>query len=595
MAGTTLDIKDLISEDELATEIAGYWFKWDRARDAWKRQKVELRQYIYATDTSDTSNDQVSWSNKTHIPKLCQIRDNLYANYIATMFPKRNSILWEGDQEQDEDPDKVSAIKDYMDYVTRQKEFEDEVSKLIYDYIDYGNAIGTVQWVDETTKDEDGLERPGYVGPRVMRYSPFDVVINPMASSFRESPKIVRSLWTIGEAKKVIEAVTATEEDRKVATEVFSYLKDIRDTAAAHGGEWKETDEFLRVDGFESFRNYLDSGYIEVLSFYGDFYDRHKDVFYKNCLIVVVDRHKVILKQPHPLRSGQLPIHHSGWRIRQDNPWAMGPLDNLVGMQYRINHVENNKADLFDLTNFPPLKIKGQVEDFEWGPFERIYVDSEGDVELMSPKVDILNSNIEIQTYEQRMEEMAGSPKEAMGFRTPGEKTKYEVQRLENAASRVFQSKIKQFEKQILEPLLNDCLAVARIKLDSVTIRILDDEFKTFSFREINKEDLSALGKIKPVAARHFAEQAEMVQNLTNFFGSALGQDPSVNVHFSGLKLAELMEDILAIEDHGIVQQNIRISEQADSQRLMNAQEEQVMSEIATPAGINEDDFDDPV
>ena len=86
-----------------------------------------------------------------------------------------------------------------------------------------------------------------------------------------------------------------------------------------------------------------------------------------------------------------------------------------------------------------------------------------------------------------------------------------------------------------------------------------------------------------------------MVQNLTNFFGSALGQDPSVNVHFSGLKLAELMEDILAIEDHGIVQQNIRISEQADSQRLMNAQEEQVMSEIATPAGINEDDFDDPV
>jgi hypothetical protein len=37
--------------------------------------------------------------------------------------------------------------------------------------------------------------------------------------------------------------------------------------------------------------------------------------------------------------------------------------------------------------------------------------------------------------YMNLMEEMAGAPKEAMGFRSPGEKTKYEVQRLESAAS----------------------------------------------------------------------------------------------------------------------------------------------------------------
>jgi hypothetical protein len=41
----------------------------------------------------------------------------------------------------------------------------------------------------------------------------------------------------------------------------------------------------------------------------------------------------------------------------------MGPLDNLVGMQYRIDHLENLKADVFDLIAFPPLKIKGYVED----------------------------------------------------------------------------------------------------------------------------------------------------------------------------------------------------------------------------------------
>jgi len=52
-----------------------------------------------------------------------------------------------------------------------------------------------------------------------------------------------------------------------------------------------------------------------------------------------------------------------------------------------------------------------------------------------------------------------------MGFRSPGEKTKYEVQRLENASARIFQNKINQFEEQIVEPLLNAMLELARRNL----------------------------------------------------------------------------------------------------------------------------------
>jgi len=116
----------------------------------------------------------------------------------------------------------------------------------------------------------------------------------------------------------------------------------------------------------------------------------------------------------------------------------MGPLDNLVGMQYRIDHLENMKADIWDLTRYPIFKIKGYVEDFDWSPGERIICGDDGDVDLVSPDVQVLNFNTEISILEAKMEEMAGAPKEAMGFRTPGEKTKYEVQRIENAASRIF-------------------------------------------------------------------------------------------------------------------------------------------------------------
>lgn len=591
MAGKTLDFNEILSPDQLGTEISRLFQEWDSYRETWKRERVEARKYIFATDTSTTSNNTLPWSNQTHIPKLCQIRDNLYANYIASLFPKRKWLKWEGASEKDEDPQKIAAVKDYMTWVISQKEFKQTLEKLVLDYIDYGNVFGSVEWFDGSRVDE--TIKPSYVGPRLVRINPMDIVMNPVANSATDSPKIQRSLMTLGEAKKVIDQETSTPEERETAEAVWNYLMEVRQASAVHSGDYKEVDEYLQVDGFDSYRAYLGSNYTELLTFTGDFYDIEKNEFLKNQLIVVIDRHKVIINKPHPMRAGHIPIHHSGWRIRQDNNWAMGPLDNLVGMQYRIDHVENMKADIFDLTAYPPLKIKGAVEDFEWGPFERIYVDAEGDVELMSPKSDSISANIEIQGYEARMEEMAGSPREAMGFRTPGEKTKYEVQRLENAASRIFQSKIKQFEEQVLEPLLNDMLALAKVNLTSATIRVIDDEFKSVGFSSLTAKDLSAQGKIKPIAARHFAEQAELVQNLNNFFNSPIGQNPMVNIHFSGVKMSEMFEEIFDLGEFEVVQPYIGIAEQADAQRLSNANQEQVDTEVMTPAGIAEDDFDE--
>src|SRR5690606_16457839 len=133
------------------------------------------------------------------LPKLTQIRDNLYANYMATMFPKRRWIRWEGQDQRDETREKISAIRDYIYWVVSQPHFKEEIKKLVLDYIDYGNCLGTIEWVDETTVEEDGTVKIGYVGPRIVRISPLDILMNPIASSFVDSPKIVRSLTTIGE------------------------------------------------------------------------------------------------------------------------------------------------------------------------------------------------------------------------------------------------------------------------------------------------------------------------------------------------------------------------------------------------------------
>lgn len=592
MAGKVLDLKDIgIREDTLGCTIARFWTEWNTLRREKVNQWEEVRRYVYATDTTQTTNSQLPWKNKTTIPKLCQIRDNLYSNYVASLFPKRKWFIWDADEKDSSEASKRKAIESYISHVVSQPHFKDELEKLVLDYIDYGNCFGTVEWIDSRQELPERTQ-VGYVGPAIRRISPVDIVFNPIASSFEKSPKIVRSLVSLGEVKELLERLSVPE-DKEAYEALFNYLVNVRHEARQTAGDLRTQNDYYRVDGFTNFQSYLAGDFVELLTFYGDIYDYDTKTFHRNQVIIVADRHKVLTQKVNPSLFGYPPIFHVGWRKRQDNLWAMGPLDNLVGLQYRIDHIENLKADVFDLITFPPLKIKGYVDDFEWGPFERIHVGDDGDVVPITPPFQVLEANIEIQQLEQKMEEMAGSPKEAMGFRTPGEKTMYEVQRLENAASRIYQNKITQFEEKLTEKLLNACLEYARRNITTVmSVKVFDDEFNLATFMELTPTDLTGAGRIRPVAARHFAEKAERIQNLNNFFASVLGQDQDIKAHFSSIKLARMFEEMLDIEEYQIVLPYVRLSEQADAQRMAQTQQEQLQIEAGTAAGIRPDDYD---
>lgn len=594
MASKTLDLDTLLVPDQLGCAITHKYIAWEQARSVKLEEWKEIQQYIFATDTRKTTNATTPWKNTTTIPKLCQIRDNLYANYTAALFPKRKWLSWVGADKASSTRKKREAIEAYMSWVIEQDNFKKEIDKLVLDYIDYGNCFAGVEWIDETQLLEDGTTKVGYVGPTVKRYSPLDVVFNPTAPNFINSPKIFRSIVSMGEVKELLTRFT-TADNQEQTEALWEYLRGIRDHAKDFAGRpERQKDDLYKLAGFDSYTGYLNSGSCELLTFYGDLYDSEKDEFLRNHVIVVADRHKVIHKAPNPSYFGHPPIYHVGWRVRQDNLWAMGPLDNLVGMQYRLDHVENLKADAFDLITFPPLKVKGFVEDFEWGPFKRIYTGDDGDVEILAPPYQILQVNSEIQAIESQMETMAGAPKEALGFRTPGEKTAFEVQRLENAASRVFTNKATRFEEHLVEPVLNAMLELAKRNWvpEMSSVPVFDDEFKMTVFRDLSASDVSGSGRIRPIAARLFAEKAEKVQNLNNLFNSPLGQSPDFLMHMSGIKTAEMIEELLDLSDYELFQPYIRLSEQADAQRQAQSHQEQVQMEAVTPSGISADDAD---
>ena len=580
--GTVLEICNILEPDELVEEIVNMYQGFESGRSEWIKMVKEIREYLFSTDTTTTSGSALPWKNKTVIPKLTQIRDNLHANYMAALFPNDNWLKWEGHSQEASVKDKQLAIEAYMENKTRISGFIDTVSELLYDYIDTGNATGEVVYVRETAiDDETNQEYVVYQGPVLRRISTHDIVFNPTSISFDKTPKIVRYIKTLGDLAWDVKHRPDLQYDEAV----FQEMVETRQALAGYKPADVNKARSLTVDGFSSLSEYYGSSYVEILEFDGNIYDKTTGELLENHLITIVDRRKILRKIRNPNWLGKSNRVHVGWRKRPDNLYSQGPLDLLIGMQYRMNHLENLKADVFDMIAHPVQKIRGDVEEYEYGPGEKIYCAEDADVTFMHPDTTALNADMQISMLEQKMEDYAGAPRQAMGIRTPGEKTAFEVQTLDTYASRIFQEKISQFERLFLEPVLNLMLESARRNITgNDVIQVMDTDLGAKTFVTVTRKDISANGKLRPIGSRHFAATQQLMQSIMQALNSPLGNDPTVMSHVSGKKLAHLVfEELPGLRKFALVQDNVRLFETAEIQRLSQTLQENVEVEGQLP------------
>lgn len=585
MANKVAEIRRILTGDSESTHIAEMWSRYkDQMRtriELWKEQ----RDYVFATDTTTTTNASLPWSNTTTLPKLCQVRDNLHSNYLSALFPNDDWMKWEAHDRDAAKLSKANIITNYMRNKIRGGRFRKEISKLLYDYIDYGNVFVTAEFQAQTA-GEGASAVAQFIGPKARRISPLDIVFNPLADTFEDSWKIIRSIITLGELKVMSEDMP----DNQYLADVLAKRQELS-ALAKNGGysieDWDKAAGF-EVDGFGNMKEYYESDYVEILEFWGDIHNTATGELQRNMIITIADRSMILRKEEMPSWFKTAPIHHVGWRLRPDNLWAMGPLENLVGMQYRIDSIENSSADALDLAIQPPLVVAGEVEEFNYGPNAEIHLDENGTVtELGKNLAAVITADNDITGYERRMETFAGAPSEAMGIRTAGEKTAFEVQQLQNAAGRIFQEKITSFETELLEPLLNSMLETSVRNLQVVDIiRSVDKDTGVVEFTDITKEDIRANGVIRPVGARHFAAQAQLMQNLTQLYASPIGQ--MISPHTSTKQMAVVIEDLLGLDRYDLFKPNVAIEEQQETQGKVDQATEDLQVQAAVGAK-NED------
>ena len=602
--GDSLDFDKVFGDsDPLGDEIANTWMEWNSARISAKERWKETQQYVYATSTRETNNADVGgwdedddegpkgWGHSTHVPKITQIFDNLTANYMSSLMPHEEWFKFIGEDEESVNLKKRSTVESYLRTKHRLNGFRTEVQRLVNDWVLFGNCFAMVTFEAETSGEilNDEVKTTGYVGPRVRRISPYDIVMNPLATDFDHSPKIIRTLKTLGELQRDIEDFP----EMGYSQEVFNKVIGVRQVLNRANVEDFDKSTQMSFDGFGTASQYFNSGFVEILEFYGDMYDIHNNKFLKNHVITVVDRKFVLRAEPLKTTSGRPNIFHCGWRLRQDNLWAMSPLANLIGTQYMINHLENARADAFDQMLQPTRVLVGDVEQdgVKTGvPGGEYRIPSgEGSVTNLLPDTTVLTADIQIDRKSQQMEEFAGSPKQAMGFKAPGEQTATEASILDRGSSRIFQNKISYFEEEFLEKIINAEVEVARRNLHTEDIIKVVDDTGIEDFLSITKDDLLANGKLVPIGARHFARQNQLAANLQQL-NQAFAQDQLMMQHFPSKRMAELWAELLQFDRRDVMMPFARVGEQAEMAKLSNAAQTQVESEDLVPVGGEEGD-----
>ena len=563
-----------LDTDHLACDIANKFQTWESAKQDWYNEYMEVLQYVYATDTKKIMTQKHDWNNSTHIPKLTQIADVLRTYYLESIFSLKEPIEFDNYNSNADELQKKRAIHKFTNKVILERtNFKPAIRKLVDDYIYAGNAFISPVWDEDFVKNKEGMFALRDNGIRFMRINPCDIVFDATARDFKSTPKIIRSIMSIADV------ATMAEYDETMKKAFQRAIKNRSDVRSIMTSGDTIINNQLNIAGFGSVTDYYASDMMEVLTFFGDIFDMNTNQLKKARKITVVDRTVLLADEDMPSIFEYYPIFQTRWRDRVDNLWGMSPLVNLLGMQYRVDYLENKRADVYDFLSDPMFKTKGDVVMPEvTGPGAEFNCPIDGDINMMVPDTNILMADTLVDRYNSMMDLMAGTPLEAIGFRTPGEKTMFEVSQLQNASSRIFTRQVRKFEEELIEPALNYALQLYadKNKNKEIVIEDLADD-GTPQITKIMAEDLVRPGALRAVGSINYADKAVMLQTLQQLGNSNIFMDEAVRANFSPQKIGYMIAYATGLDKiPGLFKKDSRLYEVTEQTKLSERLMEQV-------------------
>lgn len=543
----------------MARDIADKYSLWKSHRKQVEDRWVENKKYIYGTSTIETGDNNLPYRNKTVTPKICQLFEQLYSLTYNIKFANTSWVKYVSSDRTEAAKAKKDVMNAFLQKMLDDSGFYQTALQLDIDLYLYGNSFAKVVFERDFSNNLFSQEEiaVNYSGAKIERISPFDIVFNPLAKSFAETPKIIRRVVDMATFQKTIQNqpdLYDMEQVNKMMDARGRFFKyDDKDRAKANS---------FVVDGFGTLQDYYEDGSVELLEFYGDIYDIHTNEVHSNVTMVIADKNFVVMNHKNDANLGEGIIFHNTDRTVPDNLWAQSKLSNLMGLQFLVNKITNGIADAIDFIISPPQMIEGDVDDYVWRPGAKVYV-NEGKITTFPVDSKFLGVDFKTDKIMNQMEMFAGLPSQAMGFKTKGEKTLGEVQMLESSALRQFSVNVKNQERKFWQPLVNCMFVQCKNNMVNTEVIKMVGEEGVEIFKTITSRDLDGNGIFKPVGTDRFDKILKLQSDLITISNSAIAQMPTVQAHFSGNKIAEMLGEITGLEEYDVIKMNANLEETA--------------------------------
>lgn len=587
------DIKTLLTPDGedagLVKELVTMFDRFSTARGVWDEEVDEITSFVFATDTKQTTNSKLPFHNTTTIPKLAHIRNNLVIAYTSQLIPNSQWIQFTSQDEANDTADVKSAVEGYVRSKSTASELELTVNRLVQDWVDTGVCVTQTRYVTRKLENGLGALDTSYSGPEAIRVDPRSVFWDATASNIRDSNKVIQQIKSLGDLKQEVADNTGL-----LTEEQFQRIKATYNQLNSNGGTSQSVNRMksnFQQAGFGDMEQYYSSNQVELLTFYGTFYDTETDTLYQNYRITVANRRDILSKSPASEWASSGGLHISIYETRRNCLIPISPLARVVGLQYKIDKLENLRADVFDRIANPPIVEIGDVtfSGVRGAPGSRYRVMEGGDVKELTSASPVLSADMQIANVMSMMDDLTGNPREALGTRTPGEKTKFEVQILDQGQNRSFRYNLRKFEIEMLNPILNDYLGLGRLYIDSSDIIEVfgNDTMRISEFVNITKEKLGSGGRVHALGASIFSEKANILQTLVTLLNGPVGQ--VLMPHTSRIKLYRAIERLGDLEGFNLFMENIGVQEDGKTRALATKASDTATESTLTDTRLSEE------
>jgi len=562
MSGETLTaLGGFVEQADKAALITKAWTEWDGAKDPAISKWREVEAYRYATDVSSLPNASGAFTHSTHTPVVASIAQDLEAILLQVVMPHDDWFTFEPMDSEAARIEQRKLIVSYLKNRHALNGYADEVAKLRSDLVTYGNCFSQVYYTDESQGD-----KTGYVGAKMRRISPYDIAFDPTGADFKKAPKVIREIITLGELKRRGNDGTL---DSAVVDKLLTHRGNFSNSDAGD-----DKNEQYTPLGFGTYQQYITSGFIELLWFYGSVYDVTTQELHDSRVIVVADQDHVLLDDEIRTVDGNPHIYQSVWQKLPDNLWGMSPLENIIGLNYQVNHRENAKSEALDRLIYPDKVYQGDVEEmFDEETGQVTYLAPEGGgVAELAVNTQFFSFDLHIDRLTHAARGAARLPSDLTGFRSQGEKTLGEVTALTEGGMRGFIDKAADFERSSLENHLKAEIELAHTHFAGAFKVPNKSELGFIEMLNVTKEDLAVNGVLIPRGSRRFARKNQLLASLTQLSATPLAQLAAM--HISGKGAANLIAELLEVQDTGLIEEFAQITEGGEAQQIGNSIEQ---------------------